>query len=426
VVGYSSPLKAEGALRVIGIELVGATRTNIDWLKDYLDYDFPKVMTSNDTDLVMRKLLTTGVFSTVKASFAPTGEGDYWLRIEVDEKWTAIPIIRGVYGGGTPLTVLGAYDIHTLGRLLTLGGEVRKYGDAPPGFVVYARDPRRASGRYFLGLEFWRDFRRRQLFDREGELLGSIGTNASISRLRYLGPLSSVADANLSFPWKIGFNLEAMEEAPAVFDAENEDSLPPKELVLTTKRIQQIKWLPTLQFDDIEINDLDFDGIRWTTKWGPLFDGEKRHGVGEAEFYWYEFMPFDLNMAAHALVGYSSDDSIQSQYFLGGFDSIRGFPDGIVYGSRAGYLNAELRQTSMKWKYLWLQSVGFVDIGGAGRNWDDAFQNSHSAVGAGIRIAVPQVYRLMLRIDYAWALDGSGAQGITAGLNQFFDPFRPL
>jgi hypothetical protein len=33
---------------------------------------------------------------------------------------------------------------------------------------------------------------------------------------------------------------------------------------------------------------------------------------------------------------------------------------------------------------------------------------------------------MIFRIDYAWAVDGSGARGIAAGMNQFFDPYKPL
>jgi hypothetical protein len=44
-----------------------------------------------------------------------------------NEKWTTIPVIRGAFGGGTPLLVAGLYDIHSFGSLWTLGAEARKY-----------------------------------------------------------------------------------------------------------------------------------------------------------------------------------------------------------------------------------------------------------------------------------------------------------
>jgi hemolysin activation/secretion protein len=90
------------------------------------------------------------------------------------------------------------------------------------------------------------------------------------------------------------------------------------------------------------------------------------------------------------------------------------------------YSNFEMRKLLRSFKYLWFQPVVFYDVGMAGSSWDVAQDQQRAAVGAGIRFDVPQVYRLMFRIDYAWATDGSGQQGITAGMNQFFQPYRPL
>ena len=80
----------------------------------------------------------------------------------------------------------------------------------------------------------------------------------------------------------------------------------------------------------------------------------------------------------------------------------------------------------MKSKYLWLQSAAFIDAGEAGTSWQDAGTNGRVSAGVGMRFSVPQVYRLMLRIDYAWSLVGPQTQGVTLGLNQFFDALTPL
>ena len=53
-------------------------------------------------------------------------------------------------------------------------------------------------------------------------------------------------------------------------------------------------------------------------------------------------------------------------------------------------------------------------------------KNLQAAAGLGIRIAIPYVHRLMLRIDYAWGLAKQKTHGISMGLNQFFQAYSPL
>ena len=121
----------------------------------------------------------------------------------------------------------------------------------------------------------------------------------------------------------------------------------------------------------------------------------------------------------------SSANSIFTTRFLGGFDSIRGLPDGYLYGTKAIYTNLELRYLSHRWKYTWLQEVLFFDIGSADQNWEQLQKRSEATVGVGIRVAIPQVYRLMLRIDYGWSLTRPYS-GFSIGLNHLFQPYRPL
>ena len=68
------------------------------------------------------------MFSTADLSVSPTQPGLCDLAIDVTEKWTTIPVARAVYGGGTPLYVLGSYDTHVAGKLYALGAEMRRYG----------------------------------------------------------------------------------------------------------------------------------------------------------------------------------------------------------------------------------------------------------------------------------------------------------
>jgi hemolysin activation/secretion protein len=184
--------------------------------------------------------------------------------------------------------------------------------------------------------------------------------------------------------------------------------------------------LVTILYDDVEINQLEEDGLRAKLRVGPNITSGRSHSLAELEAFYYRMLPLAVNFAGHAFFGQSTLNEVSSLYFLGGFDSVRGLPDGIAYGTRTGYLNLELRHVSLKRKYFWLQPVLFADAGSAGPEWQMLRDDIRSSAGAGLRIAIPQVYRLIFRIDYAVSTDGSGSRGITAGMNQFFDPYRPL
>lgn len=423
------PVAAPEIFDVVDLVVTGINRTSPRWLTSYIDMTFPARLGQDDVAALARKLMTTGVFTEVKVQIetAPNDPTKNVLHVQVEEKWTMIPVIRGVYGGGTPLRIFGVYDIHAFGRLLTLGGETRQYGDAPPGFVLYARDPRSQAGRYYFGAEFWRDFRRRQLYDAKGEVLGSVSTNAAISRLRFLTPLAFDPEVTKDYRWKYGAELEVVQEAPSVFDGEDglpED--PPADLDFADGKRYQVKLLPTLLYDDIDVNVVEYDGFRVKMRAGPTFAEGETHGTSEIEVFGFEMLPLNLNFALHGFAGQTSFSSLQTQYFLGGLDSIRGMPDGAIYGTHAAYLNAEMRHLSLKTKYLWVQSVAFTDAGGAAADWRDVGESGRSSAGIGVRFAVPQIYRMIFRLDYAWSLDGSNTQGVTAGMSQFFDPYTPL
>ncbi len=420
--------------RVVAVEYLGLSRTDPDWIESYLDLQLPETMDGIRARVLANRLMTTGAFTDVKAVIEafPSRPGESVLKFEIDEKWTTIPILRGAYGGGTPLRVIGFYDIHSFGRLVTLGAESRKYGDAPPGYVAYMKVPRHNAGRTSLGLELWRDFRRRTFFSEDGKELGATSSADTIVRVRALQDLGRVfTDADVTdTPWKAGMQAEVAYEAPAVFkasfgapvDAEVRVQLPTAGV--TTAR--QFSLLPMLQYDDVVSNQLTSDGLRVLARNGPVFREGRTYSKSELETFWFAVLPGEVNFALHALAGTTTYDSLYNRYFLGGFDSIRGYPDGILHGTRAAFANAELRYTTLRYRYAHVQNLAFLDAGGAGNDWDVVKSSQRASGGLGIRLSVPQIYRMVFRFDYAWALDGSGKRGLAAGVNQYFDPYKPL
>ena len=403
-----------------GATYTGLGRTDPAWLDEFLGLSFPMKMDDAGAAFLERRLLTTGVFSSAKVSI----QTNETLKVEVTEKWTMIPVIRGAYGGGTPLRVLGLYDTHAFGRLLTLGAESRKYGDAPPGFVAYAKAPRFAADRYTLGAEAWRDFRRRTVYGRDGTALGVSSMSDTLGRFRLL---RSTLPGN---PVKWGVNLEGLQESRPSFAAAAGRTETSADAGLPTAEApsRQIAVLPSMQYDDVLADTFVFDGTRVVARAGAVESERRVYGKGEVEAFTFIVLPYQIDLAAHAVLGSSALDTIYNQYFLGGLDSIRGFPDGVVHGTHAAWANGEVRYTpeGLRFPYLNIQTLAFLDGGGAGATFRDVSSDAHASAGGGLRFSVPQIYRMMLRFDYAVAIDGSGKRGLAAGFNQFFDPYKPL
>lgn len=379
-------------------------RTSMEWLREYLEIRDGQERTEEDLQLLRLKLLTTEVFTDAELKCVSVSPNSQQLVVSLKEKWTTIPVVRGAYGGGTPLAVVGVYDTHSFGKLWTLGAEGQRYGSAPWGGVVWARAPRFLAGNDERGLEFWRQFRLRQLFDDRGDKSEEIRGDWTMIRAL---TMSRAPLAKSKWGLDFRYRYEQPIEATTIQHQSHKQYTP----------------LARFVFDTMSVDNLRHEGWRIIALSGPVFEKEGTYSKQEIEaFYFLNESHSHVNFGFHLVAGGTSAPSFESQYFLGGFDSIRGLPDGYLRGKKAAYFNAEARHVSWRTKYVWFQTAAFADLGTA---FDEAKSASlESSYGIGVRLAVPQVYRLLWRIDYAWS--ESGRQGISLGMNQFFQPYKPL
>jgi len=406
------------------VEIEGANRSDHNWLVKYLDLEPPAKISHEQIITLKMRLLTTKVFSAVDIQIAPIkGSQKYKAIIIVKEKWTLMPVLRGAIGGGTPLAVVGFHNIHFGGKLKTLGMEARKYGSASISGVAYWRDYEFLD-QYYLGSEVWKLNRTYSIFDQKQEIAGEI--NYSVTKARF-GLLTSINQSPKD-KLKFGLDVAYLKEGISKFEyAKNYAGAFTNTFIDTNDEpLNNIFLLSSLVYDDMNIENLNTDGNRVTVSAGPQMTQSTTHSKWEVEYFGFKYLPFDINAAAHLFVGSNSSSSIGSQYFLGGFESIRGYPDGFIFGSKTAYSNFEVRKLMRTFSHVWFQPTAFLDVGMAQNSWKNMEQTPKSSAGMGIRISSPNIYRAVLRIDYAWSLDGSGQQGITAGMNQFFQPYRPL
>lgn len=401
------------------VEFKGLRFSDPEWLKSYLPLHCPCEFDDQKILSLQSKLLTTQVFQTVDFALQTITGEQKKLIIDVQEKWTVIPVLRAAYGGGTPLVVAGIYDSHFLGRLYTFGVESRTYGSAPPGGVAWFRAPRWKQGSHYFNVEIWRDNRVRALWNNEDEEIGRIYGSALAINSDFLMPINGQTPAiqlGLRYQYR-DQDLLNWDSEPVITDAFSSD------LRTETTHSTLLRGI----YDDVSVSGVNLAGLRVLLSGGPVFsEHEKTRMVWEEELFYYKLWKNDWNLALHQWLGYTTSKSYQSLTFLGGFDSIRGIPDGALVGNKAVYANAELRKLLVKTQYAWLQAATYLDYGSAVLGRDEWGDEGRSSFGMGMRLAIPQVHRLMFRVDYAWSLDRAGTSSVSAGLNQFIDPYRPL
>jgi hypothetical protein len=402
-------------------KFTGVKKVDEKWLRDYLSLDHRVVKSESDLSELRAKILTTDIFTAVdiKAS-------DDLCQVDatLSEKWTTIPVIRGAYGGGTPLMIVGGYETNAFGQLLAVGAEARRYGNMAPGAFFFFKSPRAWRGRGSWGGELWLDRRRRSFFDSDQIQYGYADNEAWTAKLQWLIPMSDEESSH----FQAGFQAQGFQEKKTTFhlypDTASKRVDSPHDLIIEDRASTGGVFAPMLAYDDLRVNGLNLAGIKARAMTGAIRSGRRGGNFSESEGFFYWLPAEDLNLAAHFYGAATTQNTVGGVYYLGGFDSVRGLPDGIRYGNRIAYGNFEARLIATKFKFAHIQPAVFYDTGSAWMNDHDPASARETSVGTGVRIAIPQIYRFVIRIDYGRSIGTTKSAGLSVGLNQFFQPYK--
>jgi len=407
----------------IVFDVHGLNRTEETWFRDYLQLGQYESWSPEESSKLRQKIMTTDIFTSAEVSEA-LDPSNCSVEIDVTEKWTRIPVVRGAYGGGTPLLILGGYETNAFGHLLAIGGEIRRYGNMAPGAFFFLKSPRAWRGRGLWGGELWVDRRRRDFFDNDGIVYGYVNSESWTGKFQLLYPVSDLSSSG----WQAGVQAQIIHEKPATFSAQpNYSGVAlglPEDLRTNESAGNGGVIAPMIAYDDLSVEGLNYSGLKSKLSLGVSRSVASGGRFAEGEIYAFSHLPSDVNLAGRVFMASTSENTVGSVYYLGGFDSIRGLPDGIHYGNTIAYGNFEARVIAAKWKYVHLQPALFVDVGSTWMRDGNFGTGRETSLGGGIRIAIPQIYRFVIRIDYGVSVGNTKSRGFSVGLNQFFQPYK--
>lgn len=406
----------------------GLNRTDPAWLASVLGLNVPCLLPRIELEPLRRRILSIRIFSSAQVeffgekksgsvdTFAVPSEGGT-LQITVEEKWTFIPVLRGQFGGGTPLWVLGAYETNLFGKGLSVGLDIRRYGRAPIGYMIFAKNLDALGRGYFFGGEFRNYYRIRTLYDVRGKRDQEFRADEWTERAKMLWPESFQG-------LRSGVDLRStryvLTKLPLSF---GEDSLLEPRFRLQSGIFTRLAYV--METDKISVDNALMDGMKWEGLFGLTSSSEDTGPslAFESNVFYYKWLGESWNLGLHLFAVGSESMAYGAKTFLGGLDSIRGIPDGEIYGSKAAYANSELSYLLLRRHRFWVQGAVFADLGAAHDDWDKL--DARFSFGTGLRFSIPQVYRFMFRVDYAVSPLPYRTESLSVGMNAFFQPHRP-
>ena len=166
-----SPADAHGKI-INNITLKGLNRTKSHVVFRELVIHKDQLFSNKRFNESIQRLKNIRLFSKVDTRLVKVEQDQVHVYIDLEERWTFIPILKATQGGETEFFVLGAYDINVGGGFLESGAQLENW-NGHAGGVVWFRDPRFLNRRLLLGGDVWSVKRPRELFLQDGTTQGS-------------------------------------------------------------------------------------------------------------------------------------------------------------------------------------------------------------------------------------------------------------
>lgn len=350
-------------------------------------------ITEAQWDLGLTRLWNTVLFSKIEVRRVAVEPGVFDAELDVDENFTLYPSVTAVSTRDTLWVRAGVTEGNLFGTYREVSAHYEQFNDRVGGEVFF-RNPRLFDERMDFAVWLTRLARPRPTFT----LLRS-------SARSELGKLFDEDRLRMAARVEVGFDqyttaLNGMQEA------QPSDPYVTVSLPLRFGRVDRTRVLFNGQSIDVT------PATTWTT--GP--SGVFAALTTDARFF--RKWPGNLNLALRSVTSITGATTDNFQPYVGGLETVRGYPDGFGHGRRYASLNAELRWSAFDWKYLVLMPAVFADGVLLGQTEDG--RNRLASVGGGIRFLVPTFAAAGIRVDVAMPLTDGIGPSLSLGAYQFF------
>lgn len=405
-----------GSIYVSDIEIEGLGRTRRHVVERELLFEAGDETSREAVEESVQRLRNMGLFRTaeyrVRSGSDEAGADGHVVTLELDERWTTLPIVSFSSSGGVTNLLLGVFETNLLGRYLEVGLRYNRFGPTN-SFVGWFYDRRFLDQRLFAGGELWWTNRQRLYYDADGELVDGYLNHRRKVRMgverEWARWLSTGLDVFLITD---DFTAELLPADLA--QTADQRALPassraiPAEIGATVGRIDHDSYLR--------------HGVAYTQKlahsntlWGATSQWTRwTHDVLA-----FARLPWRQNLAMRLGAGATSAAHPEYQFFVGGFDRVRGFVDSRFRGPYYWVANLEYRIASVDTRWFALQHTAFTDLAATSGRLG-ALSPSGASSGIGLRLISPKVNRLVIRVDYGWTWIDHGRAPLSFGIGQFF------
>lgn len=363
--------------------------------------------------MIKRRLWNLRLFSKIKIT-----RKKQFLKIEVEERWTLIPIAKFSSGGGSSYYALGAYDINFLGNNTEVGAQYENLNGFDAG-VAWFRKPQFLKDRNLtIGMDIWSINRVRRLFTENGEENGAF----TLKRNR----INSFIEKR----WKEDFyslGVQVDQHLDRVFERGLSDEQKKKntENSFSPDEENDSTWWSLYGFIG-RLNYVNYlvDGNQLSFKASHIQSNENYYQLSLKYSFYHQFKDqFNSNFAFQLLASQSNINLRQYQNYVGGLSEVRAYEDGQFFGKSFVQANVEQRFDVFQSESFVTQGAVFVDAAGVGKTVSEASKISGNTLlssGVGLRFISPKIFRFVARLDYAQSFSRYQNKGISFGIQQFF------
>lgn len=401
---------AASAVKIDEIRLTGLTHTHPNVVLTELDLTPPVQISEEELNNAIQRVWNLNLFVQVKPSIQVI-DNRHILVVELEDRWTLVPIAKFGGGGGVSFFTLGAYNPNVLGSYLELGAQYENLGGRN-SFVGWFRKPQLFGNRRArVGADVWNLSRNRLFYDSKREEIGGFNTMRNRLNIFY--------DYFVTDFFRPGIALDIQK------DETSESGLAKKTINQNADLAREVKTREDFYFlrlyATIGRQDVEEELIRgWSILPSVQYQANNSDDqlfIYKGDFLWAKSFLNRHNVAYRLSTGHNSRSSLSQDTFIGGLEHIRGLVDSQFQVTNFAFQNLEYRFPLRYSTRFTLQQVFFHDLGQLdGVKGEFLIQS----LGTGFRFIFPKVYRLNIRLDFGHSYGKYPGSNVSFGLQQLF------